>query len=56
MIIGLQTNENANEISPGKLMKMVRSFYDNRPENVNEICPGKLMKMVRSFYDNMPTH
>jgi len=26
-----QANENANEIHPGKLMKMLQSFYDNRP-------------------------
>ena len=48
MIIGLQTNENvpwqanenANEMCPGKLMKMLMKW------------PCKLMRMVRSFYDN----
>ena len=29
--IGWQSNENANEMCPGKLMKMIPSFYDNRP-------------------------
>jgi len=35
-----QANENANEMHPGKLMKMLMKW------------PGKLMRIVQSFYDN----
>jgi len=30
-----QSNENANEMCPGKLMKMIQSFYDNMPKLAN---------------------